>query len=435
VTDATSLAWIACVVAVGALVIATVAWLRTRRALRRSLAALSDRIDLTDVHDAPGSVEHVVDQFQRSLEDARESGARAEHDHDRLALAFDAATDGVVVVDARGEVVLRNAAAARFHGARHADALAEEALGELLDRARGGESEVRDLQLFGPPRQVLHVRAHPLVYDHEIVGAAAFVRDVTDSRRVDSVRRDFVANVSHELKTPIGALALLAETIGSGADDVEMTQRLAERVVREADRLGNIVDDLLDLSLIEAQESPTREPFPVPMLIGDAVDQVRPAANVAGVPLQVVVPVADVELVCDRRQVTSAVVNLLENAVKYSDAGAAVEVSARAERGRLCISVSDHGIGIPTRDLERIFERFYRVDRARSRQTGGTGLGLAIVRHVAQAHGGDVRVTSAEGDGSTFTLTLPLTPASWNAAEPRVDADVPARPARVWEAS
>lgn len=326
----------------------------------------------------------------------------------RLQAAFDRAPDGVVVLDRDGEVLLRNDAATRFRGARHADILAEEALTRVLERALGGEAAERELQLFGPPRQVLYVRAFPLVRGDEALGAVAFVRDVTDTRRVESVRRDFVANVSHELKTPIGALALLAETIASGADDPEMMQRLAERVVREADRLGNIVDDLLDLSLIEAQEAPTRERTPIESVVHEAVDRVRSAADVAGVPLTVVEPMADVDVVCDARQLCSAIVNLLENAVKYSDRGAPVQIEARLDAGRVAIVVSDRGIGIPTRDLERIFERFYRVDRARSRQTGGTGLGLSIVRHVVQAHGGEVSVTSTEGEGSTFTVHLPV---------------------------
>jgi two-component system sensor histidine kinase SenX3 len=345
--------------------------------------------------------------FEQELADAAERCSRAERERDRLSLAFDATSDGVVVVDRDGEVVLRNEPASRYHDARHADALAAEAVHELLERARHGEKGERELQLFGPPRQVLHVSAHPLVADHAVIGAVAFVRDVSVSRRVDSVRRDFVANVSHELKTPIGALTLLAETIASGDDPVVM-QQLAARVVNEADRLSRIVDDLLNLTLIEAQEAPVREPFPVSLLLTDAIDQLRSAAELAGVPVSLVAPVPDIEIVCDRRQVLSALVNLLENAVKYSDAGAEVEVGASLDGDRASIFVRDHGIGIPKRELARIFERFYRVDRARSRQTGGTGLGLSIVRHVAQAHGGDVTVESAEGEGSTFTLHLPV---------------------------
>jgi two-component system sensor histidine kinase SenX3 len=191
-------------------------------------------------------------------------------------------------------------------------------------------------------------------------------------------------------------------------NDTAVMQQLAERVLREADRLGRIVDDLLDLSLIEAQEAPSRQPVPAELLISEAVERVRAAAEANGAPLVVAEPTPDLVLVCDQRQVVSAITNLLDNAVKYSEGDQPVEVSAISERGRLVITVRDRGVGIPARDLERIFERFYRVDRARSRATGGTGLGLAIVRHVAHAHGGDVEVQSIEGEGSTFRLLLPL---------------------------
>jgi two-component system sensor histidine kinase SenX3 len=215
--------------------------------------------------------------------------------------------------------------------------------------------------------------------------------------------------VSHELRTPIGALALLAETIAGGTETPETT-RLAERMVRESERLARIVEDLLDLSLLEAQERAGREPLSVAALVGDAIDQVRGAADTRGIAIDASRIPADLRIVCDRRQVVSAVFNLLDNAVKYSEAGQPVEVSAELNAGRCAIAVRDHGIGIPSRDLERIFERFYRVDRARSRQTGGTGLGLAIVRHTAQAHGGEVTVESHEGEGTTFTLFLPAAP-------------------------
>jgi two-component system sensor histidine kinase SenX3 len=322
-----------------------------------------------------------------------------------------ASPDAVIVVDAEGTVVLRNEAAERFHEGRHTDALAEGEIRELLDRARRGQSDERELQLFGPPREVLLLRAHPLAGVRGIIGAVVFIRDISESRRVESVRRDFVANVSHELKTPIGALALLAETMAAGGDE-EVMRQLADRVAREADRLSRIIDDLLDLSLIEAQESPSREPVPIPVLIAEAVESVRLSAEAAGIPLQVAAEVPDVTLRCDRRQVLSALTNLLDNAIKYSEAASPVELSAVVADGMVTVSVTDHGPGIPSRDLERIFERFYRVDRARSRVTGGTGLGLSIVRHVAQAHGGDVTVQSREGEGSTFRLRLALGPGS-----------------------
>jgi len=334
-------------------------------------------------------------------------GPRGDVERESLAGAVAAFEDGVVVVDANGNEVMRNAAGERFHGARHADALVEDALRTLLAPALRGERAQRELQLFGPPREVLLVRTAPLWRRNRVIGAVAFVRDVSELRRVESVRRDFVANVSHELKTPIGALSLLAETMAVG-DDSPVNSQLADRVQREANRLGRIVDDLLDLSLIEAQERPIREPVPVHVVLHEAAERVRGAADAVGIPLSVAPVATDLVVAGDRSQLVSAVTNLLDNAVKYSEPGEPVEVDATVADGSICISVRDHGIGIPSRDLERIFERFYRVDRARSRATGGTGLGLSIVRHVAQAHGGDVTVESTEGEGSTFRLRVPL---------------------------
>src|SRR6478609_7454154 len=342
-----------------------------------------------------------------STRESAERVARAEAVQHWLLAALDEATDAIVVVDRIGREVVRNAPARQFDGARHGEVLAQDAVDELLHTALEGVTSQRELQLYGPPRQVLQLRSFPLRRDGEVVGAVAFTRDVSESRRVESVRRDFVANVSHELKTPIGALGLLAETMAA-TDDPSLVQQLADRVVREADRLSRIVDDLLDLSTIEAQESPSRAPIPVRLLVSETIDLVQAAADLAEVPIRISPQPPEIEIACDRRQMRSALMNLLDNAIKYSGPGQPVEIGARLEGDRVALTVRDHGIGIPTRDLERIFERFYRVDRARSRETGGTGLGLAIVRHVAQAHGGDVSVQSREGEGSTFTISVPL---------------------------
>jgi len=333
--------------------------------------------------------------------------ARAEAVQEWMVSALDELDDAVVVVDRLGREVVRNLAARRRAEARTGELLAESALRELLDHALAGSVAERELRVYGPPRLVLQLRAHPIRHDAEVVGAVGFVRDVSEAHRTDTVRRDFVANVSHELKTPIGALGLLAETIAA-TDDVEVVRRLSDRIVRETDRLASLVDDLLDLSTIEAQEAPTREPLPVRRLVEESVDVVQAAAVASVVPVVIAEPVADVEILCDERQIRSALINLLDNAIKYSEPGGTVEVSADLEDDRVVIAVRDHGIGIPVRSLERIFERFYRVDRARSRESGGTGLGLAIVRHAVQAHGGEVTVSSVEGEGSVFTLRLPV---------------------------
>jgi two-component system sensor histidine kinase SenX3 len=343
-----------------------------------------------------------------STRESAERVARAEAVQHWLLAALDEATDAIVVVDRIGREIVRNAPARSFDGARHGEVLAQDAVDELLRAALDGVTSQRELQLYGPPRQVLQLRSFPLRRDGEVVGAVAFTRDVSEARRVESVRRDFVANVSHELKTPIGALGLLAETMAS-ADDAKVVLQLADRVVREADRLSRIVDDLLDLSQIEAQEAPSRAPIPVRLLVSETVDLVQASADLADVPIRVSPEPPEIEIACDRRQMRSALMNLLDNAIKYSGPREPVEIGAEiVGDDRIALIVRDHGIGIPTRDLERIFERFYRVDRARSRETGGTGLGLAIVRHVAQAHGGDVTVESREGEGSTFTLQVPI---------------------------
>jgi two-component system sensor histidine kinase SenX3 len=372
------------------------------RQVRTYRSEVADARRVADIA-ADASLTEAIEDERRDSEDRVAHAEAVQH---WVLAALDESTDAIVVVDRIGREVLRNAVARRFAGARTGEVLAEEAIAELLQESLLGHSSEREIQLYGPPRQVLQLRAFSLRRDGEVVGAVAFTRDISESRRVESVRRDFVANVSHELKTPIGALGLLAETMAA-SDDVDVMQRLADRVVREADRLSRIVDDLLDLSTIEAQEAPTREPLPVRLLISDAVDVMQAAADAAQVPLRVTPEPPDVEVVCDARQLRSAVVNMLDNAIKYSGPDAPVEIGACITPERIAISVRDRGIGIPTRDLERIFERFYRVDRARSRETGGTGLGLSIVRHVAQAHGGEVAVQSREGEGSVFTLYLP----------------------------
>jgi two-component system sensor histidine kinase SenX3 len=367
------------------------------------------RRELGDARRVTEAADHasLTDAISDERRDAEDRVAHAEAVQHWMSAALDESTDAIVVVDRIGREIVRNAVARRFAAARTGEVLAEDALHDLLQDALAGRSSEREIQLYGPPRQVIQLRVFALRRDGEVVGAVGFMRDISEARRVESVRRDFVANVSHELKTPIGALGLLAETMAA-TDDANVIRQLADRLVREADRLARIIDDLLDLSTIEAQEAPIRQPLPVRRLVADAFDFVQTSAVAAEVPLRLTPEPPDVQIVCDARQMTSAIVNLLDNAIKYSGPGQPVEIGARLAGDRVAIVVRDHGIGIPRRDLERIFERFYRVDRARSRETGGTGLGLSIVRHIAQAHGGEVIVDSREGEGSEFTLFLPV---------------------------
>ena len=321
-----------------------------------------------------------------------------------LGAALDGVAQAVVICDPAGGVVFENAAARRILSSRPSDALLAQAVDDLVIGALAGSTAERRVELLSPARRTLEVRAFPVASPP--LGAVAVIDDISDRIRLEAVRRDFVANVSHELKTPTGALALLAETI-EGETDPEVVRRLVVRLGAEAERLSRTIDDLLDLSRIEANESPVLDEVDLSQLLDDAVTPHREVAHSMGVQLAAPV-VSDASVVVgNRRDLLSAVSNLVENAVKYSEPGGEVAVeTARTQRG-IEITVSDHGIGIPARDLSRIFERFYRVDRARSRTTGGTGLGLSIVRHVATNHGGRVKVRSVEGEGSTFSLILP----------------------------
>ncbi len=387
-------------------------WLWSRRRLVRRLEVIGSRLEGGSIGvDGGVQVDTALHRIDRAIEQAQVRIGEAQADRNRLSGAMAELADGVIVVDDRGEVVLRNGVAEQLSGSERGDALTNDAVWEMLDRALRGLEGERELRLFGPPRRVLHVRAVPLDDGSRQVGAAAFIRDISEARRIENMRRDFVANVSHELKTPIGALGLLAETM-AGEEDAEMLRRLADRVLHEAERLERTVEDLLDLSILEAQESPERELVSVGLVMADATERMGASAEAAGIPIEMTEPAGDIRISCDRRQVISALFNLLDNAVKYSEEGGKVEFSAEVEGFHVLITVRDSGIGIPARDTERIFERFYRVDRTRSRATGGTGLGLAIVRHVAQAHGGEVSVNSEEGVGSAFRLKLPLAAAS-----------------------
>ncbi len=331
-------------------------------------------------------------------------------DLDVLALvahAVDKANQGLVVCDQEGRVVLRNAPARELVNARDGDLLAEKAIEAALGRALLGSFHEEILDLYSPTRHTLEIRAYPIGDGVPPAGAVALVDDVSELRRLEAVRRDFVANLSHELKTPLGALSLLAETL-DGEEDPEVVARLISRVGAEATRFARIVDDLLDLSRIEGGGTGLMGQVAFSPVIDEAVSGLHEPAAARGIRLEVSPVAPDLYVMANRRDLVSAVSNLVDNAIKYSEPGGAVYVESTRSGDNVCVSVRDEGIGIPRRDRERIFERFYRVDRARSRWTGGTGLGLAIVRNVAAYHGGDVSVDSVEGEGSTFRLCLPL---------------------------
>ena len=259
----------------------------------------------------------------------------------------------------------------------------------------------------GPIGQGTHdllVRVSPIGAEGLIV---ALIFDDSELRRLDAIRRDFVANISHELKTPIGALSILSEAVLEASDDKEAVEKFAGRMQIEAKRLTDLVQEIINLSrLQDGDPLKNAQPYSMSDLINQAIDESRLTAEKRKISL-LFIPTTDYFVLGDRSQLEMAVSNLVENAINYSPDSTQVAIVLTCKDKLVEISVTDQGIGIPEKDIERIFERFYRVDPARSRATGGTGLGLSIVKHVATNHGGDISVWSNEGSGSTFTIRLP----------------------------
>ncbi|MFD7747259.1 sensor histidine kinase [Streptomyces sp. NPDC059698] len=326
-------------------------------------------------------------------------------------------SSSAVVLDESDGVVKASSAAYALGLVRGGRLAVEPMLNMARDTRRDGE--IRQVELDLPRRgtgrgDTLAVSARVAPLGSRLV--LLLVEDLTEARRIEAVRRDFVANVSHELKTPTGALSLLSEAVMDASDDPEAVERFAGRMQIEATRLTNLVQELIDLSRVQNDDPlEDAEPVKVETLVAEAIDRCRQQAGSK----QITMASAGVEGLTvwgNRGQLVGALGNLVENAVNYSPAHTRVGIAARrlaSPGGDLIeIAVTDQGIGISEKDRERVFERFYRVDPARSRATGGTGLGLAIVKHVAASHGGEVTVWSSEGQGSTFTLRLPETGAT-----------------------
>jgi len=342
-----------------------------------------------------------------------------------------------VVLDADDRVV-RASPPAHALGLVREGRLVHAAMRDMVGAVRR-DGVIRDEELdvprgpVGPARLLLQVRVAQVTPEHVLLLA----EDLTQARRLEAIRRDFVVNVSHELKTPVGALSLLAETVQDAADDPEAVRRFSGRMQAEAARLSALVHEIIELSRLQvagALEDVTT--VAVDDVVAEAVDRTRTVADAKLVRV-VAGGDRDVTVYGDRNLLVTAVRNLLDNAVTYSPGGARVSVGVRRDGDLVEIAVVDEGIGIAADDQDRVFERFYRVDPARSRDTGGTGLGLSIVKHVAADHGGDVSVWSQPGRGSTFTLRLPVAdarglPVAGSGGPPLTDPaapDVPAPPA------
>lgn len=342
---------------------------------------------------------------------------RLEEAERRSAIILDHLSDGVLLVDARGRVVTVNPAASRMlrlskppAGQFLLSVLPSSELDErLTETLRTGQEASLELERGFDRPAVMSLQLVPVSRDGQIDGVLIVARDVTRAREIERLRADFVANASHELQTPLTSLRGFAETLLDGAlNDPEKARRFVEIIYRETDRLSSLVDDLLDLSRIEqGRMRPQREPAPLGELVDAALQLFGARAEAAGVRLESRIP-ADLPLAyIDRSQISRVLVNLLDNALKYTPPGGRVVVGAADEGSHLRAWVADTGPGIPEEERSRIFERFYRLDKARSRESGGTGLGLSIVKHIVEAHGGGCQVRETPGGGTTIEFTLP----------------------------
>jgi len=312
-------------------------------------------------------------------------------------------SSSAVIVDASDRVIQASAPAVAM-GLIHDDQLPEPVMDLVHQVRRDGQVREADLTVSTGRRVALiNARVAPLTSRLVVV----LVDDRTEAQRVDAIRRDFVANVSHELKTPIGALNLLAEAVAEAKDDPDSVVRFAERMQGESERLTRLVQQIIDLSRLQNDTvSDDQAVVKVAELIAEAAEHSATEAERKNIDIAISLE-EELFVQGDRAQLYAAVSNLVENAVRYSQDDSRVSVSATSDGDSVRIGVADRGVGIANEELDRIFERFYRVDPARARNTGGTGLGLSIVKHVAASHGGSVEVWSQPGSGSTFTLVLP----------------------------
>jgi len=346
-----------------------------------------------------------------------------EQERAKATAILDAMVEGVIAVDGRDSVVLLNERVramfglgpARGEGKPFLEAIRNVDLREILHESRAaGEGAVarRELRLAGPVERRVQVNAVPLRLAGDETGVVMVLHDVTELRRLEQVRTEFVANVSHELRTPLTAIHGYLETLLGGAlEERDNARRFLEIVFRHTERLGRLLDDLTDLSNIELGRVSLRlEPARLDEVVDSVLAIIGPKAASGRVTLAAELPAALPPVQADRDRLAQVLINLVDNAVKYTPAGGRVVVRARVVDGRVEVAVSDTGVGIPPADLPRITERFYRVDKARSRELGGTGLGLAIVKHLVLAHGGELAIESEPGRGTTVRVILPAGP-------------------------
>lgn len=358
-----------------------------------------------------GVLESAVNILMDELHIAAEKPAS---EANKLKHLLDLVDEGVIILSKNLIIKGINAKARKLFAIDNFDPLGEHVISvvrdqrieniveKLIDDYSEKEQNEKAVRIFFPSIKNLSLRINPL----DSKNIAILIKDVTQSTRLDNLRRDFVSNASHELKTPVAGIKLIAETIESAPGDKELVSKLLKRLNKEATNLGRLVTDLLNLSKLE-ELSAGFEEILISQLVQSSIDTVTNKSEEKKIALNLDMPDEDIVITGDYAQLEMMLTNLLENAIAYSHDGGTVELSVKIANKGVQITVKDNGIGIPSKHIDRIFERFYRVDKGRSRDTGGTGLGLSIVKHVVENHGGKIQVDSVLGEGSTFTVWIP----------------------------
>ncbi len=375
-----------------------------------------------------GALLYARNSFRRRLEDQalNFSAQRADFEREVFALRIKneefsgilrSMAELVIAVDPEGRILYLNPSAEKIFqvnsgasiGKSFLEVIRQSTVSALISLALKAGAEVSEsIHLFLPDEKFFDAKAIPLVADMKTRGVLLVLHDVTAVKKLEEVRKDFVANVSHELRTPLTSIQGYAETLLDGAlSDDKNNREFVQTIHDQAERLSRLVNDLLDLSAIESgRKTPKSADFILKDLIAEVKNSLSPLAKKRGVKIDADIP-ENLVFRADRDQIKQVLINLVDNAVKFNRKGGTVFLSASSNESGTTLQVKDSGNGIPESDLPRIFERFYRVDKGRSREEGGTGLGLAIVKHIVEAHGGTVRVESLSGEGSTFFVHLP----------------------------
>ena len=364
-----------------------------------------------EIGDLASAFNYMSDQVKARIEEVSESKSRLE-------AVFLSMFEGVIVVDVSGSILLMNEAIKNFlrieeHplGRKPIEVIRNLQIQEIVDNTLRSNNNLisQEISTLLPEEKVLLVHATPIKKERNIEGAVLVFHDVTDLRRLEKIRQDFVANVSHELRTPISSIKGYAETLLEGAlKDKENANDFLKIILSDSNRLAALIDDLLNLSKIESGKlAMETKPYKLLPIAEKVVSSLKGQIENKSITIKMNIPRDIPDILADETRIKQVFLNLIDNAIKYNRPNGEISIKAHETNGFVKVDITDTGIGIPNKDLPRIFERFYRVDKARSRELGGTGLGLSIVKHIVQSHNGEVSVQSAEGQGSTFSFTIP----------------------------